>query len=197
MFDLGGVLVDWDPRHLYRALFGGDTAAMEHFLGHVCTHDWHYQHDLGRPMSETCAELAAAHPGQEPLIWAWRDRAEEMIGAPIEGTVEVLRKVRARGVPCYALSNWPLETFHLCRRRFGFLSLFDGIVISGEEGVAKPDPEIFRRLIGRYGLRPEATVFVDDHPAHVETAAGLGFRTIRYEGPRGLRRRLAELGLLA
>ena len=196
VFDLGGVLLDWNPRYVYRELFRGDESAMEAFLATVCTMEWHYQHDLGRPMSESCAELATVHPDKAELIWAWRNRAREMIGGPIEDTVSILRELSGCGMPCYALSNWPAETFVYTRERFGFFSYFDGIVISGDEGVAKPDPRIFRRLLTRYRLTPRSTLFIDDHRSHLATAKAMGIRTVQFETPALLRRRLADLGPL-
>jgi len=196
VFDLGGVLIDWNPRYLYRGLFDGDDGAMERFLVTVCTPGWHYQHDLGRPMSETCAVLAALHSEHADLIWAWRDRAEEMVAGAIEGTVELVQELSESGTACYALSNWPAETFWVCRQRFPFLGYFEGIVISGEEGVAKPDPEIFRRLLDRFGLEPASTLVVDDYEQHLATAHLLGMRTVQFRTPEGLRRALVAQGLL-
>jgi 2-haloacid dehalogenase len=196
VFDLGGVLIDWNPRYLYRRVFDNDERAMEIFLATVCTAEWHYQHDLGRPMSETCAELATANSEHAGLIWAWRDRAGEMIGDAIGGSVDVLRELSDAGTPCYALSNWPAETFGLCRGRFEFLSLFTGVVISGEEGVAKPDPAIFDLLLERFGLAPAATLFVDDSQTHLATAHSLGMPTVLFDTPEGLRQGLVAAGLL-
>lgn len=193
VFDIGGVLLDWDPRHLYRKLFS-DQVAMERFLSEVCTLDWHAAHDRGRSARESCAELAARHPAQAELIMAWAQRSEEMVVGPIEGTVALLAELRAAGLPCYALTNMEAETYPLRRERWEFLRWFDGAVVSAHERVIKPDPEIFRRLLDRFALRAESTALIDDSPRNIETALGLGFRAVRFESPAQLRAWLVEAG---
>ncbi|HYY80955.1 MAG TPA: HAD family phosphatase [Actinomycetes bacterium] len=195
VFDLGGVLIDWNPRYLYRKLFQ-DEAAMERFLATVCTPAWNAEHDRGRPFAEGIAELAARHPAHAAAIAAWHERWEEMLGGEIPGTVELLAELRAAGVPLYALSNWSAETFGEARTRFRFIDWFDGLVISGEERLAKPDPEIFRLLLDRFRLDPRATVFVDDVPANVAAAAAAGLDAVQFRDPPRLRRDLAARGLL-
>ena len=196
VFDLGGVLLDWNPRYLYRKLFDGDDAAMERFLAEVCTMEWHHAHDLGVPPERTCAELARAHPEQAELIWAWSRRSEEMISGPIVGSVELLAKLKDAGVPCYALTNMERETYPLRRKRFPFLGWFDGTVVSGFEGVAKPDPAIFELLLERFDLDRRATVLVDDSPANVRAASIVGLQAIEFESPGRLREWLEQAGLL-
>jgi len=195
VFDLGGVLIDWDPRHLYRQLFD-DEATMEHFLANVCTLEWHVAHDLGDDTKESCAVLALAHPEHADLIHAWADRSEDMIGGAIDGTVAVLADLKARGVRCYVLSNMERETFPLRRERFVFIDWFDGHVISGLEGLVKPDPAIFRRLLRRFDLQPARTLFIDDNAANIDSAAALGIHAVRFESPEQLRAELEDLGLL-
>jgi 2-haloacid dehalogenase len=195
VFDLGGVLLDWDPRHLYRKLFG-DERAMEAFLSEVCTLEWHAAHDLGVPFSQSCRELAAAHPEQAPLIHAWGERSEEMIAGPIDGTVAILGELLHKGVHCYALTNMERATYSLRRQRFPFMRWFDGTVVSAHEGVAKPDPELFQRLFDRFHLDPTRTVFIDDSAPNIATAARLGMHAIRFESPAALRAALTGLGLL-
>lgn len=195
VFDIGGVLLDWNPRHLYRKLFA-DEAAMERFLDEVCTLEWHHAHDLGVPFDESCAALAARHPACAEYIWAWGQRSEEMVGGPIPGSVQVLRDLLERGVRCYALTNMEAETYPLRLRRFDFMGWFDGTVVSSDEGVAKPDPAIFRLMLGRFGLDAERTVYVDDAARNVEVAAALGMRAVRFVSPEGLREWLVAAGLL-
>jgi 2-haloacid dehalogenase len=195
VFDLGGVLLDWDPRHLYRKLFD-DEAAMERFLTEVCTPQWHHAHDLGVPAERTSPELIAAHPDQAELIWAWSKRSEEMIGGPIEETVELLRSLKQAGVPCYALTNMERETYPCRRERFEFLRWFDGTVVSGFEGIAKPDVRIYELLLGRFDLTPEDTVLIDDAAANVEAARRAGMQAVRFRSPGQLRRWLEDAGLL-
>ena len=195
VFDIGGVLLDWDPRHLYRQLFD-DEQEMERFLAEICTFEWHAPADLGTPVEQTCDELAARHPEYAELIWAWADRGEEMIAGQIEASVEILVELRARGVRCYALTNMEAETYPLRRRRFEFFALFDGIVVSGIEGIAKPDAEIFERLLARFDLQAETTVMIDDAPANVAAARDAGMQTIAFTSAAQLRRSLEGLGLL-
>ena len=194
VFDLGGVLIDWDPRHLYRKLFR-DPAQMEDFLAHICTPDWHYAHDLGEDTRQSCRVLASRHPEQRELIMAWAERNQEMTRGQFDEAVAVLADLRAAGVPCLALSNMEAETFSLERARFAFMDWFDGYVISGIEGVAKPDRRIFEILLGRYRLAPAATVFIDDTPANVAAARDLGLQALRYTCADALRRDLGSLGL--
>jgi 2-haloacid dehalogenase len=169
---------------------------METFLGSVCTMEWHYQHDLGRPMSETVPELVAQYPQYEAQIRSWV-REDEMIAGAIEPAVEILRALCDRAVPCYALSNWPQDSFARQRDRFPFLAWFSGIVVSGAEGVAKPDPAIFRLLLERYRLEPSSTLFIDDSPTHVQAAREVGMRVHRFTNAEALTRELVTLGLLA
>lgn len=196
VFDLGGVLIDWDPRNLYRKLFAGDDAAMEHFLATVCTPDWNERQDAGRIFAEAEAELIARHPEKAPLIQAWCARFDEMIPGAIEGSVALLGELKSRGTPLYALTNWSSETFPPQRRRFPFLGWFDGVIVSGDEGVIKPDPQIFKILLTRYALVPEQIVFTDDNPDNAAAARALGMHGIHFRSAETLRRELAALGLL-
>jgi 2-haloacid dehalogenase len=196
VFDLGGVLIDWDPRYLYRKLLA-DEAAVEEFLATVCTPEWNAEQDRGRPFAEAVAELVERHPAHAAAVAAYHERWTEMLGGEVPGTVAVLAELRAAGVPLYALSNWSAETFRLTRGRFPFLEWFDGLVVSGEEGVTKPDRRIYELLLERFGLSPAATVFVDDSPANVTAARDLGIDAVRFHDPGGLRRDLAARGLLA
>ncbi|HET9103853.1 MAG TPA: HAD family phosphatase [Solirubrobacteraceae bacterium] len=196
VFDLGGVLLDWNPRYLYRELFD-DEQEMERFLAEVCTLDWHVANDLGgRPVRENCAELARRHPEHAEAIIAWGERSEDMVGGVIEGTVQILAELRDRGVPLYALTNMEAETFPQRRERFAFMRWFDGAVVSAWEGIVKPDPEIFRRLLSRFALDPATTVFIDDAQRNVDAAAELGLQAVRFEGPAALREWLVARGVL-
>jgi 2-haloacid dehalogenase len=195
VFDLGGVLIDWDPRHLYRKLLA-DEAAVEEFLATVCTPEWNAELDRGRPFAEGVVELVERHPEHAAAIAAYHERWPEMVAGDIPGTVEVLAELRAAGVPLYALTNWSAETFAITRGRFAFLEWFDGLLVSGEERVTKPDPAIFQLLLDRFGLDPTATVFVDDSEANVAAARRLGFDAIRFTGHEELRRELVARRLL-
>jgi 2-haloacid dehalogenase len=195
VFDLGGVLLDWNPRHLYRKLFP-DEAAMERFLAEVCTPEWNAQQDNGRPFDEAIAALMPEHADKRALIAAWRDRFGEMIPGPLDETVTIAADLKARGVPLYALTNWSLETFPGQLPRFECLSWFAGIVVSGVERVMKPDPRFFRILLTRYGIDPATAVFIDDNPVNAQAASALGMHGIHFRSADELRRELAGLRLL-
>lgn len=196
VFDLGGVLIDWNPRYLYRKLFAGDEGAMESFLANVCTTEWNERQDAGRTFADALADLLPEHADKADLIAAFGKRFDEMIAGAVEGSVDILAELKRAGVPRYALTNWSAETFPPQRRRFPFLSWFDGIVVSGEEGVVKPDPQIFRILLERYRIDAREAVFIDDNPANAEAAATLGIHGIHFRSPEHLRRELERLELL-
>lgn len=195
VFDIGGVLIDWNPRHLYRKLFAGNDDAMERFLAEVCTPDWNHAQDAGRPFAEAVAELSSRHPQHARLIAAYQTRWPEMVAGAIEGTGEIVRGLKRQGVNLFALTNFSTETFPLVRHRFEVLDLFDGFVVSGELGVAKPDPEIYRHLLTTHGLNANSCVFIDDQPVNVAAAAALGFDAIAFSDAPSLRQALAIRGL--
>jgi 2-haloacid dehalogenase len=194
VFDVGGVLLRWDPRAVYRPLLP-DEAALERFLAEVCTPEWNATLDAGRPMDEACADLAARHPERASLVHAWK-RQDEMILGEVPGTAALVRRLRAAGVPLYLLTNMPADVYRARRARYDVLRLFDGAVVSGEEGILKPSPEIFRRLAERHALRPEESLFVDDAPANVEGARAAGFRAALFTDAAALAATLEEHGLL-
>ena len=196
VFDLGGVLLEWNPRYLYRKLFAGDEAAMEAFLAEVCTVEWNERQDAGRTFADAVDELMPRHADKRALIDAFGARFGEMIPGAIDGTVAILGELKRRGTPLYALTNWSSETFPPQRVRFPFLAQFDGIVVSGDEGVIKPDPRIFRILLERYAIAPHEAVFIDDNPANADAASALGVHGIHFRSPEALRDELAALGLL-
>ena len=195
VFDLGGVLIDWDPRYLYRSIFEGDEAAMERFLAEITTPAWNAEQDAGRTWRDAVETLVAAHPDQRDLIVAYDERWAEMLGGPIEGTVAVLADLRRAGIRLAALSNWSAEKFPIARERYPFLDWFETVVVSGEVGIAKPDPRIFRHLLDQTGFAPEATIYVDDVPANVTVAADLGMVALRFRDPATLRDDLRRFGL--
>lgn len=195
VFDLGGVLIDWNPRYLYRTLFP-DEHEMEAFLAAVCTPAWNERQDEGRTIAEAEAELEARFPDRVELIRAYYGQFDRMLAGPIDDTVALLEELDGRGTPLFALSNWSRETFHHARRRFGFLRRFRGVVISGELHIKKPDPRIFRHLLDTYGLEAGACLFIDDVEENVRAARELGLHGHRFEGAPGLRKALAACGLL-
>ena len=195
VFDLGNVLINWDPRHVYRTLFQ-EEAEMERFLAEVCNHDWNIQMDAGRPFADGVAELVGRYPEQADLIRAYRDRWPEMLGGPIPGSVDLLTRLRADGRRLFALTNWSNETFPVARERYDFLGWFSYIAVSGDLGLVKPDPAIFRHLTGACGLDPARTLFIDDSRVNIESAARLGFATHHFSEPGLLQAHLTDWGLI-
>ena len=195
VFDLGGVLIDWDPRHLYRKLFDQETA-MELFLAEVCHGAWNLEQDRGRSFADATREAVLRHPHQRAMIEAYHLRWEEMLAGAIDDTVTILEELQDAGCELHALTNWSAETFPLARARFGFLEHFETILVSGEERLIKPDPRIFALLLERIGHPAEACVFVDDNARNIDAAAALGFDAIRFEDPPHLRAALMRRGLL-
>lgn len=195
LFDLGGVLIDWNPRHLYRSLFA-DDAEMERFLSEVVHAEWNKGIDAGRPFAEAIRERQAEVPEYAEFIGMWFSRWKDMLNGEIPGTVAILRELKELDRPLYALSNWSAETFPLARERFGFLTWFKRIVVSGEVGMAKPDRVIFELAARQCALVPERTVFIDDVQANIDMALSLGYDAIRFTGAGALRQALVERGLL-
>jgi 2-haloacid dehalogenase len=193
VFDIGGVLLEWDPKLVYRDLLP-DPAELERFLAEICTPAWNATLDAGRPFDEACAELATRHPDRAELIHAWK-RQDEMIAGEVAGTAELVGRLHDAGVPLYLLTNMPVDVFAARRARYPVLQRFDGAVVSGEEGVLKPSPEIFAILRDRYALDPTATLFVDDQEANVAGARAAGFLAHRFVGAPALAAILREHGL--
>jgi len=196
IFDLGGVLIDWDPRYLYRPLFGPDVDGMEDFLARVCPPEWNRQLDTGVPFADAVAQRQREFPEHAELIALWKDGWPRMLGDSIPGSVEILAELRRRGHRLIALTNWSAETFPVARSRFGFLRWFEDIVVSGEERLAKPDPRIFRLALERNALEAGSTVFIDDLASNVETAIALGIDAVHFRGAAALREALEMRGLL-
>lgn len=195
VLDLGGVVIDWNPEHLYRKLIP-DDAERARFLGEVCTLAWNAHQDRGRPLAEGTRLLQERHPEHAELIAAYYGRWEEMLGGLIEPTVALLRELVDADVPVYALTNWSAETFPVAERRYAdVLALFRGVLVSGREGVIKPMPEVFALLAERFGLTPARTLFVDDSPGHVEAARRCGYRATVFAGAEALRRELVAAGI--
>lgn len=195
IFDLGGVLIDWNPRHLYRTLFNDDDA-MERFLADVCNGAWNEKQDAGRDWGEATAELCARFPEQHVMIGAYRERWEDMLGGPMTDTVAVLDALREREIPLYALTNWAHDTFAIARQRYAFLDAFKDIAVSGTERLIKPDPAFFRLLLTRCAIDPTRAVYIDDTARHVTAAQSLGMRALLYRDAATLRSDLTALGLL-
>jgi 2-haloacid dehalogenase len=196
LFDLGAVLIDWNPRYLYRPLFNGNDQEMERFLAKIVPPEWNHQIDAGKPFSEAVAERIRDHPQHAQLIALWKDSWTRMLREPIAESVAILGELRQRGHRLYALTNWSAETFPVARAKFGFLDWFEDIVVSGEVKLAKPDPRIFALTIERCRLDPARTVFIDDSPRNVEAGRNSGLHALHFTGPQQLRTELVQLGLL-
>ncbi|WP_116948574.1 HAD family hydrolase [Jiangella endophytica] len=197
VFDLGGVLVDWDPRYLYRTLLPSEDE-VERFVTEVTTPEWNAAQDAGRTWAAAVAELSARFPEHAELIAAYDARWLDTIGGHIDGTVDLLRELRDGGsVGLYALTNWSAEKFPLALERFEFLSWFEGIVVSGTERLVKPDPRLYQVLLDRYGLDASSTVYIDDNPPNVDAAAELGMTSLHFTDPGRLRDELSQLGLVS
>lgn len=196
IFDFGGVLVDWNPRYLYKKIFSSETE-MEWFLSNVCTPEWNQAMDAGKPFAEGIAELCQLFPGFKEQISAFYERWPEMLGGEITSGVRVLSELKAGGYRLYGLTNWSAETIPLAYSRFGFFQKLDGIVVSGEEKVIKPDPEIFRILLKRYHLKPEDCIFIDDNHENVTVANELSIDSIHFTDPDNLSDELRKRGVLS
>lgn len=187
IFDLGGVLVDWDPRRLYRKIFGSDQE-VEYFLNHICTMDWNEAQDAGRTIEEATQILTEVHPDYQQEIKAYYERWEEMLGGQIQGTVELLEALHKKGKQrLFALTNWSAETFPIALERFAFLATFEGILVSGQEGIKKPDPAIYQLLCDRFNIQPEDALFIDDSQRNVDAANAFGIPAIRFTSPDELK----------
>ncbi len=195
VFDLGGVLIDWNPRYLFGPMFA-DEEAMQRFLTEVCTREWNAQMDAGKPWAEAVETLVRQHPEEREYIVAFYERWDEMLGEEMTESVDLLRELRDAGVRLFALTNWSAEKFPSARTRFPFLAWFEAIVVSGEVGMVKPDPAIYRHLLDTYGLEPGAPIFIDDWAPNVDAAARLGMIAVLFETARGARQRLVDLGVL-
>lgn len=195
VFDLGGVVIDWNPLHLYRKIFAGDEARARHFLDNVCTPAWNEQQDAGRDLHQATAERVALFPEWEREIRAYYGRWIEMIGGPVPGTAELMAEIKQAGLGLYALSNWHAETFSRVRHTFRELDLFDHIVISGEYGCIKPQGCFYQVGLDCFGIPAENLVFVDDNPRNVEGAAEAGLAALVFENAEKLRSELIALGV--
>ncbi|MBQ8843767.1 MAG: HAD-IA family hydrolase [Elusimicrobiaceae bacterium] len=195
VFDLGGVFVDWNPRYLYRKIFSS-SEEMEWFLSNVCTSVWNARQDAGRTFAEGAELLKKDYPGYAVQIDAYFARWEEMFGPDIAGTKEIFWELKAKGFKVYALTNWSKETFPKAKEMFEVFTQFDGVLVSGEEGLNKPDPRIYQRFLDKFSLRAEKCVFIDDNAANVAAAHTVGMDGIRFENAELLREELQKRGIL-
>ena len=191
VFDLGKVMIKWDPRNLYRKVFAAEKE-MEQFLEDVCNDDWNEQQDAGRPLAEATALLVAAHPEYSEQIKMYYGRWMEMLDGAYSENVALMRELK-KDYPVYALTNWSAETMVWAQPMFTFLDEFDGMVVSGKEKVKKPDPRIFQILLERYELTAEECLFIDDNQRNVAAARALGFQCIHHIPGSDLKVALVEV----
>jgi 2-haloacid dehalogenase len=193
VFDIGNVLLRWDPRNLYRTLFDDETE-MEWFLENVCTHDWNVEQDRGRDWDEAVALLVKDHPKHEPHIRAFHERWHETVSGVFQENVALLERLREAGVPNYCITNFSGAKFKEAQSRYPFLARFDGVIVSGDERVLKPDPAIYKLLLDRYGLAAADCLFIDDSQANVDGARAVGMHAIHYLEPMDLAAALRRHG---
>lgn len=195
VFDLGAVLIDWHPKHLYRKIFRTEEE-IDFFLENICTSAWNEEQDGGRSLREATEVLVQQFPEQKENIRAYYGRWEEMLAGPVEGTVEIFKRLKEKKrYKFYALTNWSAETFPIARQRFDFLGWFDGIVMSGEERLRKPFPEFYQLLTSRYEVKPHEALFIDDNLRNVEAAEKLGFQCIHFISAEQLNNELKKRGI--
>lgn len=192
VFDFGGVLVDWNPHHLYDKYFGSREKA-EWFLNNICLYSWNLQMDGGKPFAEGVAELQAEHPEWSEAIAIYHTRWIEMMNGEIEGMASVIRRLKMAGYGVYGLTNWSAETFPMIRDTYPVFQEFDGIVVSGEEHLLKPDAAIYKCLLERYALQAEESLFVDDNADNVAGARNVGMKAIQFTSAEELERELKDV----
>jgi 2-haloacid dehalogenase len=193
VFDIGHVLLDWDPRHLYRKVFA-DASEMEWFLREVCPYTWNLEQDRGRPWPDAEAEAIARYPTYAAQIRAYRARWGEMVPGDIAGTVQILRTLQRQAVPLYAITNFSADTFIEAQARFPYLSEFRGVIVSGRERLLKPHPAIYNRLAEAYDLDLRRCVFIDDSRPNCDAAQRVGMAAIHFSSPDATSAALRELG---
>lgn len=182
VFDFGGVLIDWNPRRVYKKYFS-DEKAMEHFLKNICSSEWNLEQDKGRSFAEGTAWLLEKFPEHSKMISVFYDEWADMLGESFDGTVALMRKLK-ENYRLFGLTNWAAESIHVAYERYPFINEFEGVVVSGIEKIAKPDVEIFNILLRRYDLRADESIFIDDNIKNVEAASALGFHAVHFENSK-------------
>ena len=196
IFDLGGVLIDWNPKYVYRDVFNGDEAKVDWFLETICTHDWNIEQDAGRTFQDATELLVQQHPQYEAWIRIFYDRWEQMLGGPIKDSVLLLETLKqANEQKLYALTNWSAESFPVAIERYDFLKHFEGILVSGTEKMRKPFTDIYELMLERYQLVASSCVFIDDSLDNVLGARKVGMKAIHYKNSQQLINELEYLGV--
>lgn len=193
IFDLGGVLIDWNPEYVFLNEFKGDRKKMQWFFDNICTNDWNENQDAGYPLAKATEDLIEIHPEYENLIKIFYGRWVEMLGGQIDGTVSILQKLmQSNQYQVVALTNWSHETFPIALERFEFLKWFEGIVVSGDEKTRKPFKEIYDITLNRFNITPQNAIFIDDNLRNIEAATSLGIHGIHFKNPELLMQQLKE-----
>ena len=196
IFDLGGVLIDWNPEYVYLDVFNGDREKMKWFFDEICTMDWNENQDAGYPLEKATEERVKLFPEYEEWIRIYYGRWEEMLGKQIDGTVTILKQlIDNPNYKVVALTNWSAETFPIALERFDFLHWFEGIVVSGTEKMRKPFNEIYELTINRFNIEASQSLFIDDNARNIEAAKKIGINTIRFNNPTQLKSELKSLNI--
>ncbi|MDY7393829.1 HAD family phosphatase [Aureibaculum sp. 2210JD6-5] len=196
IFDLGGVLIDWNPKYVYREVFNGDEEKVDWFLNEICTMEWNMEHDAGRLLKDGTELLVKQYPQYEEWIRIYYNRWADMLGGPIEDTVALLNKLKEDNIyNLYALTNWSAELFPVALERYDFLQHFQDIVVSGTEKTRKPFAKIYEIILERNAIIPKRAVFIDDNRDNVEAAKRLGIHGLHFKSARQLKAELINLGI--
>ena len=196
IFDLGGVLIDWNPEYVYLEVFNGDREKMKWFFDEICTMDWNENQDAGYPLQQATEERVKLFPEYEEWIRIYYSRWEEMLGNQIDGTVAILKQlIDNPNYKVVALTNWSAETFPVALERFDFLHWFEGIVVSGTEKMRKPFNEIYELTLNRFNIEASQSLFIDDNARNIEAAKKMGINTIRFNNPTQLKSELKSLNI--
>ncbi len=196
IFDLGGVLIDWNPEYVFLKEFRGNREKMDWFLNEICAWEWNMNQDAGYPLSKATKERVAMFPEYEDLIRMYYGRWEEMLGYTHEDTLEILKSVvQNPNYRVYALTNWSGETFPVALKKFPWLQWFEGILVSGDEGMRKPHKEIYELMLSRYNIKPHEAIFIDDSLKNVEGSEAVGIKGIHFTNASSLKKELIALGI--
>lgn len=197
IFDLGGVLIDWNPLYVFNDKYFETEEKRNYFFGNICTSDWNEEQDAGRSIVEATQMLIEKYPEWEQPIRDYYGRWTEMLKAPIPDTVEIFRQLKSSGkYKIYALTNWQAGLFDIALVRYNFLHWFDGRVVSGEEKTRKPFPEFYQRLLDRYNVKPQEAFFIDDNLRNVKAAETLSIKSLHFQSPKQLKEELNKLSIL-
>lgn len=197
IWDLGGVLIDWNPKYVFNESYFESEEKRNYFFRHVCTSDWNEEQDAGRSIVEATQLLVSEFPGWEKPIRDYYGRWTDMLNGPVQGTVDIFRMLRdSNKFKQYALTNWQANLFDIALVRYDFLHWFHGRVVSGEEKTRKPFPDFYQRLLSRYNVDPAKALFIDDNRRNVKAAEELGIKSIHFQNPEQLKQEFSNINIL-